>query len=190
MTKLQIYCPTEFNRHPEKFSMFQHFKGTEFRQFLLYTAPTVLQNVVHTEYYEHFILLHCVMRILSVDNVSDEIYIYCQAALESYVKICEELYEEQFISYNVHGLLHVVDDVRRLGPLESYSAFCYENNMSQFRKYVQKPHLALQQFYFRMCELNDLILPPIDNTIKIHASKIHTERPIVQHMPARRYRQF
>lgn len=104
MTELQIYCPTEFNRHPEKFSMFQHFKGTEFRQFLLYTAPTVLQNVVHTEYYEHFILLHCVMRILNFDNVSDEIYIYCQAALESYVKICEELYGEQFISYNVHGL--------------------------------------------------------------------------------------
>lgn len=132
MTNLQIYCPSEFNRRPNKFYMFSHFKGTELRQLLLYTAPAVLLDVVREKYYEHFMLLHFVIRFLSLENIPDSMYVWCQEALESYVSLCEELYGEQFLSYNVHGLLHIVDDVARLGPLDSYSAFCYENNMPEF----------------------------------------------------------
>ncbi|XP_071582168.1 uncharacterized protein [Temnothorax nylanderi] len=179
MMECRIYCPTEFNRRPNKISMFHHFKGTEFRQLLLYTAPAVLENVFDEDHYKHFLLLHCVMRLLSLENVSDEMYVYCQAALKSYVNMCEELYGEQFLSYNVHGLLHVVGDVRRLGPLDSYSAFCYENNMPEFRKFIRKPHLALQQFYKRMCELNDLVTP-VDKGIHIRCSKIHMDGPLVE----------
>ena len=170
--------------------MFSHFKATEFRQLLLYTAPAVLQNVLSEEYYEHFMLLHFVMRLLSLQNIPDSTYVWCQEALESYVCLCEELYGEQFLSYNVHGLLHVVDDVARLGPLETYSAFCYENNMPEFRKYIRKPHLALQQFYNRICELNDVLLAPADNKIQICASKIHADGPLLQNMPTRLCRQF
>jgi len=36
MTDLKVYCPSEFNRRPNKFSMFNHFKATELRQLLLY----------------------------------------------------------------------------------------------------------------------------------------------------------
>ncbi|XP_039315622.1 uncharacterized protein LOC120360065 [Solenopsis invicta] len=69
---LKLHCPTDFNRRPNKLSMFHHFKGTEFRQFLLYTSPAILENVLDEEYYMHFILLHCVIRILSCHNVTDE----------------------------------------------------------------------------------------------------------------------
>ncbi|XP_071580866.1 uncharacterized protein [Temnothorax nylanderi] len=190
MTALTSYCPTEFNRRPNKLSMFHHFKGTEFRQLLLYTAPAVLQNVFSEEYYHHFILLHCVMRLLSFENVAEEIYAFCQEALETYVNMCEQLYGEQFLSYNVHGLLHIVDDVRQLGSLETFSAFCYENNMPEFRKHIRKPHLALQQFYKRMCELNDFSFAHVDNRIQICCSKPHAEGPLVEHIPVCRCQQF
>lgn len=58
MITLQLHCPTEFNRRPNKLSMLHHFKATEYRQFLLYTAPAVLQGVFDTEFYEfHFVTL-------------------------------------------------------------------------------------------------------------------------------------
>lgn len=130
------------------------------------------------------------MRLLSSENINDDTYVYCQEAVETYVKMCEPLYVEHYLSYNVHGLLHIVEDVKQLGSLESFSAFSYENNMSQFRKYIRKPHLALQQFYKRICELNDHILEPVDDAVRIRGSKSHTESPLVQHIPARLCRQF
>jgi len=116
--------------------MFNHFKATEFRQLLFYTASAVLQSIINEKFYEHFMLLHFVIRLLSLQNISNSTYPWCQEALKSYINLCKELYAEQFLSYNVHGLLHIVDDAARLSPLESYSAFCYENNMPEFRKYT------------------------------------------------------
>lgn len=187
MTRLQLHCPSEFNRRPNKLSMFCHFKATE---FILYTAPAVLESIFDEDFYEHFILLHCVMRLLSVENIDDDTYVYCQEAIETYVRMCETLYGEHFLSYNVHGLLHIVEDVKQLGSLESFSAFSYENNMRAFRKYIRKPHRVLQQFYKRICELNDLVLMPLDNSIQIRASKSHAEGPLVQHIPAQLCKQF
>jgi len=122
MTDLKVYCLSEFNCRPNKFSMFNHFKAIELRQLLLYTAPAVLQSVINEEYYEHFMLsfiqLHFVIRLFSLQNIPNSTYAWYQKALESYVNLCEE----QFLSYNVHGLLHIVDDIARLCPLESYNA--------------------------------------------------------------------
>lgn len=53
----------------------------------------------------------------------------------------------------MHGLLHLTNDVRRFGNVDSYSAFPYESNMSIFRKYCRKPSLPLQQFFNRMREI-------------------------------------
>lgn len=47
----------------------------------------------------------------------------------------------------------MTNDVRRLGHLDSFSAFPYENNISIFRKYCRKPGLPLQQFFNRMTEM-------------------------------------
>jgi len=40
------------------------FKASEFRLLLLYVLPTVL-SLLPNEIYEHFLLLHCAIRILS-----------------------------------------------------------------------------------------------------------------------------
>ncbi|EZA48467.1 hypothetical protein X777_13789, partial [Ooceraea biroi] len=185
MTFLKTHCPSEFNCRPNKLTMFHHFKGTEYRQLLLYTSPVILQNVFSEEYYQHFLLFHCIMRLLSFEGTTEEMFAYCQESIESYVNMCEELYGEQFMSYNVHALLHVVSDVMQLGPLETFSAFCYENNMPTFRKYIRKLHLTLQQFYKRMCELNDFTFAHVDDNVEICVSKIHVEGPLPQDIPVR-----
>lgn len=183
MTGLEKYCPSEFNRRPQKLTAFKQFKATEYRQFLLYSAPAVTHNVLEEHEYEHLLLLHCIIRILQFQNITDDYYTFCQSGIECFVSMCEQLYGQQFCSYNVHALLHIVADVKRLGTLDSYSSFCYENNLREFKKYIRKPHLPLQQYYKRLCERNNVNLLPKANHPVIRTSKSHSEGPIPDDLP-------
>ena len=190
MIELGRYCPSEFNRRPTELSLFHNFKATEFRQIALYTAPSILRNVFQDDCYKHFLILHSVMRMLVCKETPLEMLIFCQHALESYVVLCEELYGSQFISYNVHCLLHVVADVQKLGDLESFSAFSYENSMPEFRKQIHKPDASLQQYYKRLSELSDFTCTPVDNNIRIRLSIPHAEGPLPEDIPVNVCRQF
>ncbi|XP_072755742.1 uncharacterized protein [Anoplolepis gracilipes] len=149
---LKKYCPPEFARHPRAIHVFFKYKATEFRQFLLYTGPVVTHGVLDQQIYIHFLFLHTAIRILISSLPSKKYLNFAELALQKFVVRCENLYGLSFISYNVHGLLHLTNDVRQLGPLDSFSAFPYENNMSVFRKYCRKPNFPLQQFANRMVD--------------------------------------
>lgn len=110
--------------------------------------------------------------------------------METYVTLCEEIYGLHYLSYNVHGLLHIVTDVENLGDLESFSAFDYENNMPEFRKMIHKPYLILQQYYKRTKELNDFNLTPPVRDRQIRASLSHTEGPVPENIPLNICEQF
>lgn len=183
MTLLKDFCPSEFNRRPNKISMFKHFKATENRQLLMYTFPAVFENILPHEFYENFLIFHCVIRILNGENVDPDILPFCQGALELFVTRCEQLYGEQFIAYNLHCLLHIVEDVARHGSLDSYSAFSFENAMPQFNKDQRKPAQNLEQFYKRLQERNSVVFPPVDNTIYIIPSQIHRDGPLPPPVP-------
>lgn len=183
MLMLKEYCPSEFNRRPNEITMFHSFKATEFRQLLLYTAPMVFKSIVSDEYYQHLMILHCVIRLLISEETPREMYAFCQEALESYVTLCEILYGQQFLSYNVHGLLHVVADVERLGGLDTFSSFCYENNMPEYTKRIRKPHLSLAQYYKRIKEEEDFHDAPVNNNIHLRLSQIHSAGPLPEDIP-------
>ena len=66
------------------------------------------------------------------------IYICLKESISSELKkaelmlfsFCEDfssLYDEHFITLNVHQLLHLTDDVRDLGPMYTHSCFSFED---------------------------------------------------------------
>lgn len=150
---LKEYCPSDFARRPKSLDTCTKYKATEFRQFLLYTGPVVTYGILDQQLYTHFLFLHVAIRILVSASPSEAYLKFADLALKKFVDRCESLYGATFNSYNVHCLIHLTDDVRRLGPLDSFSAFPYENNMTFFRKYCRKPNLPLQQIYNRMAEV-------------------------------------
>lgn len=77
-------------------------------------------------------MLHSTMRLFLSDDTAPEMHPYCQAAMETYITLCEQLYGHQFLYYNVQSLLHIVDDAENLGNFDSCSEFVYENNMPEF----------------------------------------------------------
>lgn len=190
MLNLAMFCPSDFNRRPQKMSAFCAFKATEFRQIALYTAPSIFKNVFEDDPYKHFLLLHVVSRLLVSKATSPEKLSFCQKALETYVTLCEVIYGLQFLSYNIHCLLHLVSDVENLGDLESFSAFAYENSMPEFRKLIRKPGLPLEQYYKRSKELNDLNLTAPVINIHVRPSLPHAEGPIPENIPGNECQQF
>lgn len=46
-------------------------------------------------------------------------------------------YGDAFTSQNIHYLIHLADDAKRLGPLLSFSAFPFENHICQLTKLIR-----------------------------------------------------
>jgi len=106
-------------------------KMEEFRLFLLYTGPVVLKSIVTDDCYFHFICLHVCFRILLDPYI--ELIHFCDIVLTYFVKQFGKLYDNQFISHNVHGLLHLVDDFKKCGPLDKCSCFPFENYLKHLK---------------------------------------------------------
>ncbi|XP_039302861.1 uncharacterized protein LOC105207097 isoform X1 [Solenopsis invicta] len=149
---IQKYCPTEFSRRQRNLTEYVRYKATEYRQFLLYTGPVIFYNLLDKSIYLHFLMLTTAIRILNLPILSEQLLTFADIALKKFVERCPYIYGVKFMSYNVHGLLHITEDVRRYGPLDSFSAFAYENEMSKYRKLCRKPDLLLEQIFNRMDE--------------------------------------
>ncbi|KAJ8673372.1 hypothetical protein QAD02_004634 [Eretmocerus hayati] len=58
--------------------------------------------------------------------------------LQKFVADFALLFGDYFVTFNVHNLLHLVDDVRLYGLLESFSAFRFENFMFLLKNRIRK----------------------------------------------------
>lgn len=52
---------------------------------------------------------------------------YAEKLLQHFVESFEKIYGKEYMSHNVHNLLHLSNEVRTFGPLNSFSAFRFEN---------------------------------------------------------------
>ncbi|KAF0711010.1 Uncharacterized protein FWK35_00034679 [Aphis craccivora] len=133
---LKITC--DISRKPRGLNEVLGWKATEVRIFLLYTGPIVLKGILLNECYIHLFCLHVAFRILLSLNISEKMLNFNEKLLIHFVEKFEELYGEKFVSQNIHGLIHIVDDYRKFGSLEKYLCFPFENYMKFLKKNVEK----------------------------------------------------
>ena len=176
--RLQEFCPQEFARRPRTLTKFGDFKATEMRQFVLYAAPYVLNGILPTNVFVHFMLLVSAMRLLTSPNETKENINFAGSLLKTFVEFSPKIYTPAFNSYNVHGLLHLATDRINCGPLESCSAFVYENNMPLFKKNIRNHPKPLQQFANRLKEKNGIQHKPVQSETGTKLSKMHISGPI------------
>jgi len=77
---------------------------------------------------------------------------YVQQLLQHFVSSFALLYGVHNISHNVHGLIHLVQDVKKFGPLDCFSSFRYENYLQIFKKLLKRHDKPLQQVVRRYIE--------------------------------------
>lgn len=150
--------PNEFVRKPRSLKDVKLWKAVEFRNFLLYTGPVILKNILKKDIYNNFITLHVAITILGSPRLcQDNRFInYAEALLSNFVISFEILYGKQYVSHNVHNLLHLCSDVRIFGSLDNFSAFRFENFMTSIKRLIRKNEKPLQQLIRRYNEIENV----------------------------------
>ncbi|XP_065683810.1 uncharacterized protein LOC124813452 isoform X1 [Hydra vulgaris] len=149
---LRSSIPNEFMRKPRSLTELDRWKATEFRLFLLYTGPLVLKYNLHPILFKHFLLFHVAISCLVSSKLCQNMCNFAQKLLTIFVQHSQKLYGPEFITYNVHCLVHLPDDVSRFGALDEISAFPFENYLQSVKKLIPKPSLPLEQVIKRVSE--------------------------------------
>ena len=152
LTDARSHVPLEFSRRPRALRELDRWKATEFRQFLLYTGPVLLKGILNNAIYHNFLLLSVGIHILINSRLTEDCTEYANALLTSFVQHFGELYGKKYISYNVHNVTHLVEDVKRHGVLDNFSTFQYETFLHRLKRLVRKPQSPLSQIIRRLSE--------------------------------------
>jgi hypothetical protein len=112
----------------------------------------VLKGLLKEKFYNNFLVLSVALRILASPVQTDEYILYAEQLLNSFVTNFQDLYGKENVSYNVHGLIHLADDVRRHGDLNLFSAFKFENHLGKIKRLIKSHRLPLQQVHRRIIE--------------------------------------
>jgi len=153
LSNLFGYLPREFNRKAESIKNISQLKATEFRLLLLYTGVFAF-SCLPTEFYDHYMQLHVGVLILCSRRYSqsDMFLKYADSLLRGFVENFMFVYGQEYISHNVHVLIHLKNDCKNFGCLDDFSAFPFENFMQELKKLLRKPGKVLQQLARRYSE--------------------------------------
>ena len=169
---LQTACnntPCEFSRKCYSLGDYKQWKATQFRQFVLYTGVFVLKNnKIPTVVYQNFLNLHVALRLLSTDTFvqNNNLMLFVKKLLIHFVDSFKVIFGDDNCVYNVHSLLHLVDDCQRFGfSMEFFSCFRYENFLGVLKRKIKECGKQLHQLSNRICEANSL--EPSNNSFSI-----------------------
>jgi hypothetical protein len=124
----RIKVPHSFARSIRDFKSLVHWKANELKVFLSYTGLPVLFKSIEKSFFEHFCLYVLIIRRLCDTNISNKQQELTQTLLNLWHKDLNSLYGEKNMTFTAHAHLHLVDQVKRLGPLLRLEAFGFEGN--------------------------------------------------------------
>lgn len=106
--------------------------------FLGYTGQVTLKGILPKEMYDHFMLFYVSINCLSSSVFCGHYRDFANELLTLFVRQFGHLYGGDQYFYNVHGLIHLADDVSRFGTLECYSSFPFGSYFGNLKKLVRK----------------------------------------------------
>ena len=129
--------PSCFQRKSRSLSTLDKWKAIEYRFFLLYVGPVVLKDNIEVEEYNLFMKLSVAMHILLSEKYCLDVkkVLYEKDILHMFVNDCRKIYGNDFVTYNIHCLLHVSDDVIHFQrSLNGLGAFKFESYLGHLKK--------------------------------------------------------
>ncbi|KAK3908599.1 Dynein heavy chain, cytoplasmic [Frankliniella fusca] len=175
----KILTPSKISRKPKNMQVTNRkkYKGTEWRNILLYYGVPLFQGLVVNSHIRHFELLSHAAFLLSKDSIIEEEIVKAERLIKRYLMLFDDYYGIENTRFNLHGLLHAGKSVRNLGPLFSYSTFNFESWNNKLLTKVSSPQSPLLQIITRhqiqmYLELNIRLDPELSDDIKSKCSEI------------------
>jgi hypothetical protein len=151
--------PVEFSRRCRSLYDVDRWKATELRTFLLYVGPVSLPEFLSKRMYQHFLLLHFAVYVLTRKDYN--LYLDCaHACLQKFVIDISDIYGPNHVVYNVHLLVHLTYFSRLHGNLDCWSAFPFESYLHILKRRIRGTHNILPQLVNRISELESLYSSP------------------------------
>ncbi|XP_029156842.1 uncharacterized protein LOC114929464 isoform X1 [Nylanderia fulva] len=180
LLSMSSFLPKEFARKPRKLDEVDRFKATELRQLLLYTGPVIFLKKLPRDKYVHFLSLSIAIRILCSKKYCVQLLDYAHNLLLYFVENYGTLYGCQYISYNVHNLIHLCYYVKLWGVLDEFSAFKFENYMQKIKSKIRSSSQPLEQLANRCIEEDNLDITNVEKIYPISKVRIINGRKIIK----------
>lgn len=157
LIKCNEFKPNELHRAIRGMDSLAQWKGTEYRTFALYLGPVILKDILSEEVYDHYMLYFCAVSIIScASHIKNELLPLAEAILMEFLDEYIHIYGIDAINNNVHNLCHLIDDVKRFGPLPGFSAYPFENKLGYIKHLLRSGYRPLAQVVKRLSEINCL----------------------------------
>lgn len=82
----------------------------------------------------------------------------------------------RFLRFNVHSLLHLAAEVRLHGPLDTFSAYTFEDKIRQLRRMIKSNNRVPKQLFNRIRERQNINYKPTMNKNKSSVRSIKFKR--------------
>lgn len=152
----RVKLPSEVDRPVRGLSELAHWKGIEYQSYLLYISIVVVNKFFSDpKIFNHFLLYYCAIVICSRNDQPPRNLDIAHSMLIDFLINFKALYGIDHFSSNLHNLCHLVDDVRKFGPLHTISAYPFESKLYTIKKLVRNGRLPLPQVANRICEFQE-----------------------------------
>lgn len=130
---------SEMYRIPELLQNKSKWKAADWLYWGPFYAIPCLDDILNKECLHNFLLLiKSTYTLLSSEISTDEIK-ECDDDLIRFNKDCQKLYNERFMTSNIHCTLHAAKSVKMCVPLWANSAFVHESKIAQIKRSVNSP---------------------------------------------------
>ena len=135
---LQIKPPLTITRTPRSIEQHRsYWKASEYRNWLLLYSLPVMFSILPMEYLAHHMLLVEAIHTLLKSSITSSQLNKAEKLLQHYCFKLQHYYSEQYMTANVHHLLHLSETVKKFGPLYVYSCFPFEGANGSLLSYIR-----------------------------------------------------
>lgn len=133
-----LYKPLFLGRH-EKYPIINIGRHTNLSFFCCFIVPIFKEIFPHKLLHHRSLLVDVISILLKTSIIRSDV-VYADKCFVKFVKNVQILYGKEFMSFNVHLLLHLSQSVLIWGPLWAHSAFCYEDFNQKLKNYVKSSY--------------------------------------------------
>lgn len=118
--------PSRVSRRPRSLKYWKQWKGTEWRNFLLYYAIPCFNEVLKPQFVKHWRLLAEAIFTMNSDSFTEQELQTAELKLTNFVQLYRQYFGNAHLTYNIHLLQHLGTTVRNWGPIWSNSGAIFE----------------------------------------------------------------